>query len=46
MVWHPGNLNLARLSASITWGVLLSLERTEMMIWPMEIRAAMSMGLP
>merc|ERR1719183_643424 len=44
--WRPGNLNLARRSATITASAFASLARTLRSAWPMETRAARSMGLP
>ncbi len=37
--WRPGNLNLARRSASWAWAKLASLQRTDKMIWPISTRA-------
>lgn len=44
--WRPGNLNLARRRASITWALKRSLERTDMIGWPMFTRATVPWGFP
>ena len=44
--WRPGNLNLARLNASMQWALCVSLARTDMIGWPMLTRATVPNGLP
>ena len=44
--WRPGNLNLARRSASSAITPWLSLQRMDSRIWPMATRAHTPNGLP